>query len=280
MSNAVAGVPRAPGDVRSRWVSMVFHDVQPQTTASGGGAERFDVPLASFETFLDTCAAEGYVVCSLAEALARPAQPRVAVTFDDGNRGQFDFAVPALRARGMTATFYVTTDWVGTPGYMTWDELRLLVAWGMSVQSHTRTHPFLSELDEPRLTTELNDSRTTLDRELGQVTTEIAFPGGDPPRRRLRNLLSECGYRTVVGTRWGTNRDGDSLRAGFHPISRCTARGVLSAEWTRQVIRGDRMLGAKHFGRETGLRQLRATLGASRYARWRKVILNALSFSC
>jgi peptidoglycan/xylan/chitin deacetylase (PgdA/CDA1 family) len=258
---------------------MVFHDVQPRTTASGGGAERFDVPLASFETFLDACAVEDYAVCSLADALARPAQRRVAVTFDDGTRGQFDHAVPALRARGMTATFYVTTDWVGTPGFMTWDELRSLVGWGMSVQSHTRTHPFLSELDEARLRAELVDSRTTLDRELGQNTSEIAFPGGDAPSRHLRSLLKDCGYRVVVGTRWGMNRDGEWLRPGFRPIRRCTARGPISADWTRRVIAGDVMMGLRNFGRETGLRRLRSTLGASRYARWRRFVLNSVSSS-
>jgi peptidoglycan/xylan/chitin deacetylase (PgdA/CDA1 family) len=228
---------------------------------------------------LDTIAECGYVGLSLEQVLATPGQPRVAITFDDGTRGQFDHAVPALRARGMTASFYVTTDWIAQSGYMTWSELRQLVEWGMSVQSHTKTHPFLSELGPDDLRAELAGSKAALDRELNQDTSELAFPGGDEPTRRLRSIVADTGYRTVVGSRWGINEDEIRTFPHYRPIRRCTARGAISPEWTRRVIRGDKLLGLRHFTREAGLRRLRSTVGASRYAHLRRALLNALSGS-
>lgn len=258
--------------VDGRWIALCYHDVQPVADVSGGGPARFSVPLASFELMLDTIAASGHRGCSLAEARQAPGTARVAITFDDATSGQFEHAMPALRSRGMTATVYAVTEWVGRPGFMTWDQLRQIRDWGMSVQSHSRSHPFLSELGAPALRRELEESKATLDRELRQSTTEIAFPGGDAPRRGLRALLWEAGYECAVGSRWGTNADGADRPAW---VSRCTCRGALQPEQAARYLRRDASLAMRMHAREAPLRTLRRTLGPSRYARWRRAVLDA-----
>ena len=256
------------------WIALVYHDVRPEVSASGGGPERFSVPLPMFERVLDTIVAEGYLGRSLADALREQERPRVAITFDDTPVGVYEHAMPALRARGMTATVYIVTDWVGRPGFMTWDQLRQLKAWGMSVQSHTRSHPFLSELDEGALRAELTDSKTALDRELGQDTAELAFPGGDAPRSALRHVIWECGYRVAVGSRWGRNPAGDP---GRRFVRRCGVRGTITSSEARRIVRYDPWLALTQRPRETALRSLRSALGPSRYSRWRRRILDVLA---
>lgn len=256
------------------WVALVYHDVVPETSAEGGGPERFFVPAAMFERMLDIIREQGHQGCSVARAIQARGQPRVAITFDDAPAGVFAHAIPALRARGMTATIYTVTDWVGRPGFMTWDQLRQAAAWGMSIQSHTRSHPFLSELDEPALRAELAESKATLDRELGQQTTEIAFPGGNAPRRALRHVMRDLGYQVAVGTRWGRNADVDAPRG---IIRRCTVRGAITPEQARRFVQGDPWLALTRHPKELALRTIRATLGASRYSRWRRGLLNLLA---
>jgi peptidoglycan/xylan/chitin deacetylase (PgdA/CDA1 family) len=257
------------------WVSLVYHDVQPTLPRSGGGPERFSVSTAAFECVLDAITRSGYRGCSVADAFASQGR-RVAITFDDGTSGQYDYAVPALLARGMTATFYVTTDWVGRPGHMTWEQLREIVAAGMSVQSHTRSHPFLSELDAERLRAELATSKATLDDRLGQDTAEIAFPGGDAPAKPLRYLLAETGYRIAVGTRWGVNPDVSEERTLRRFVKRCTVRGDATPQTAQRIIEADLWLGLRSRGKEVVLRGVRSALGASRYARWRRRALDAI----
>lgn len=258
----------------SRWVGLCYHDVLPTTDAAGGGPERFAAPLPMFERMLDTIQAEGFAGCSLERARQSPGTRRVAITFDDANLGQFVHAMPALRARGMTATIYVVTDWVGREGFMTWDQLRQVVDWGMSVQSHTRSHPFLSELGAAALREELLRSKERLDRELRQSTTELAFPGGDAPRRALRPLMREAGYTVAVGSRWGINRDADPPERF---ITRCTARGSLSVEDARRYVHYDRWFALREEPREMVLRSLRAAMGPSRYAALRRRLLDRAS---
>lgn len=257
-----------------RWVALCYHDVRPATNASGGGPERFAVPLAAFERMLDAIQALGYRGCSLAEARSGGDARRVAITFDDATLSQFEHAMPALRARSMTASVYVVTDWVGRPGFMDWEQLRRIKDWGMSVQSHSKSHPFLSELDRDRLQDELASSRERLDRELRQETVEIAFPGGDAPRRSLRAMLPACGYRIAIGSRWGVNI-GSAESAGF--VRRCTVRGDLEPEMARRFVVGDSRLAWTQHPREFVLRSLRSTLGPSRYARWRRRLLDAVT---
>lgn len=257
-----------------RWVALVYHNVEQEAAATGGGPGRFSVPARMFERMLDVIRDGGFRGCSLAAARRMEGGRRVAITFDDAESGVFHHALPALRARQMTATVYVVTDWVGRPGFMTWDELRRVVDWGMSVQSHSRSHPFLSELDTDGLRAELAGSKDVLDRELRQDTTELAFPGGDPPRRPLRSLIAACGYQVAVGSRWGTNPDAP---ASGRFVRRCTVRGTISPAEADALIRADRWLALRRQPREAALRAIRTALGPSRYARWRRRLLDAVA---
>jgi peptidoglycan/xylan/chitin deacetylase (PgdA/CDA1 family) len=178
--------------------------------------------------------------------------------------------------RGMSATFFVTTDWVGSPGFMTWQELRRLVSCGMSVQSHTRSHPLLSELQEEDVITELAGSKAVLDNELGQDTTQISLPGGNRPRRGLWYLFESCGYRVVAGSRWGTNSGDEGTSASRSVFRRCSMRGEISTGQAHRMLDGDPWRSLAISSKEASLNAIRATLGATRYARWRRRFLDLL----
>lgn len=262
---------------RGAWVCLMYHDVTPGGGGTGGGPSRFTVSVTSFELMLDTVAAMGRAGTSLAAALDAGTEPRVAITFDDGTIGQFEHAAPALRARNMTATFFVTTDWVGTPGFMSWDHLRQLTDWGMSVQSHSKSHPHLSELDDRALRAELWDSKEILDQALGQDTKQIALPGGNAPKHASRRLLAEAGYEIVATSRWGLNKTVGSPSRRPAWIRRCTAPRLLTPEVARRIVSGDPGLAMRHSSREAALNAIRAVLGADRYARWRRRVLDAVA---
>jgi peptidoglycan/xylan/chitin deacetylase (PgdA/CDA1 family) len=256
----------------------MYHDVTPEPVRSGGGGDYFSVSREGFERQLDQLADSGYAVCSLEEVVAKTGDgiKRIACTFDDGDIGQFLRGFPALANRGMSATFFITTDWVGRPEFVSWDGLSEMKAAGMSLQSHTRSHPFLSELNADQLRVELAGSKGELDSHLSQQTTSLAFPGGDPPQPELRNAIREAGYSIVATSRWGINPARLS-RQGNEPvwIKRCTVRGAMPDAMYQQVIDGDRWLSARKELREAALRSLRASLGPTRYARIRRGFLDA-----
>ena len=65
-------------------------------------------------------------------ALLDRAQHRrdVTITFDDGNASDIEVALPALRDRGIRATFFVVAGRLGTPAFLDEDGVRMLTEAG------------------------------------------------------------------------------------------------------------------------------------------------------
>lgn len=266
---------RPPTAVKREWVSLMYHDVMEDGAPVSAVAQRFAVPVTAFAAQLDALREGGYLVRSLCHAIREPDTKVVAMTFDDGHVGQFARAFPELVARGMSATFFVTTSWIGRrPGYCSWSQLREMNAAGMSIQSHTHSHPFLSELPAHALSAELCRSKAELDEALGQDTDAIALPGGDHPRRRLRPLLAESGYAVVATSQWGTNGAVAFEQRGPRYIRRCTIRGTPDNVEFARILAGDPALAHRLQARAALLGAVRRMMGPSRYARWRAMMLD------
>jgi peptidoglycan/xylan/chitin deacetylase (PgdA/CDA1 family) len=256
------------------WVCLMYHDVLEGGAAPGGGAEYFAVSIDGFKRQLDYIKSQGRQGCSLESWLAAPSPERVPITFDDGTASQYQHAFPALAERGMSATFFAVTQWTGRPGFATWDQLREMRRAGMSIQSHTRTHPFLSEQGPDALRSELSGSAEELGRELEVRPTTLALPGGDAPRRRFRPMIGEAGYRVVATSHWGVNAEHDNSPVRY--VRRCTIRGETPLSRFHAILSGDAALGLRQGLRESVLGWTRSALGASRYARWRRSALEVL----
>lgn len=101
---------------------------------------------------------------------------RICLTVDDG----WQDAVPALLAAAVPAALFVPSDWVGQAGRVSWDELRLLTAAGMTVGSHSASHARLARLGPAAAWDEMQRSRDAFTRELGQACHHFAAPFGQP----------------------------------------------------------------------------------------------------
>lgn len=62
---------------------------------------------------------------------------------------------------------------------MTWEMVREMHAAGVTIGSHTRNHPFLTNEPRHTLASELKASRAALERELATEVTHFAYPNGD-----------------------------------------------------------------------------------------------------
>lgn len=245
------------------WACLMYHEVPADAAAAGW----FAVPRATFAAQLDRIRTAGLRGTSLEAALAA-GQPTVAITFDDGHVTHAREALPELAARGMTATFFVVTSWVGRDGYASWAELRQMADAGMSIQSHTRSHPFLSELDRREALEELRASRLEIEQRIGRAVTTLALPNGDAPR--VDEDLEAAGYRWVATSRWGANRGrGDAIRR----VRRYTVRRSTTLDELERFARARASVLSPEAVRLELLGRLRTAVGPSRYARWRRAVL-------
>lgn len=131
----------------------------------------------------------------------------VVITFDDGFHGNHALALPLLEKYGFSATFFVATNRIGDTAMMSWDQLRDMQARGMSIESHTASHPLLSTLSPDETRRELTASRDVLARELARPARFISLPNGDS-NSWYESLARETGYEGGCGSQFGCNDRG------------------------------------------------------------------------
>lgn len=194
-------------------------------------------------------------------------------TFDDGCASDYTAAFPVLQELGLRATFFVVPTLVGTVGYVTWPQLREMVAAGMEIGSHSLTHPFVDRLDAAGLRREFGESKAIIEERLGLAVHAASLPRGwEPPG--MRDVLANLGYRVFCTSRVGWWHPGDdglvmpriAVRQGM-PIEVFAA--IVNAErralWTLQTVELAKNAVKACIGRG-GWARLRAPLLRLKYA--------------
>lgn len=102
-----------------------------------------------------------------------PARP-VVVSFDDGYRPQFTYALPELRRHGWPGVLNLKAE--GSDLYTS--NVEAMIAAGWELASHTINHSDLTTLDAAGLKEELSGSRQLLRREYGVPVEDFCYPAG------------------------------------------------------------------------------------------------------
>ncbi|MCA1569574.1 MAG: polysaccharide deacetylase family protein [Chloroflexi bacterium] len=173
----------------TRAINITFHGIGSPPQRVDADEEAVWTSTEEFEFVLD----------------AARAREDVRITFDDGNRSDLEIALPALRARGLRATFFVVAGRVGTPGYVDADAIRELAEAGMGIGCHGMRHRPWRGLTGPALHEELGEARAQLERIVGVTVDEAACPFGAYDRRSLAGLRAH-GYRRVYTCDRGSAR--------------------------------------------------------------------------
>ena len=124
---------------------------------------------------------------------ARPADanPKVLLTFDDGNESDATLVLPELLRRGLTASFFVCAGRVGRRNYLDHLMMRDLTASGMVIGSHGMHHVDWCALPEAALDNEIGVARRKLEDVIQQPVRAVAIPFGSYNRRVLKRLKAE-----------------------------------------------------------------------------------------
>lgn len=166
---------------------LIYHSVVPDYPGETDEQKAFAVTPDQFESQLRYLHEHGFTPVSMdavstylhdgtSYAIAKP----VAITFDDGWHNQYEYAFPLLKKYGDIATFYIYSNPIDHqhPNFMSWDQIKNLRAAGMTIGSHTLTHPYLSTLSAQQLTHEVVDSKAVIEERLGISVHHFASPFG------------------------------------------------------------------------------------------------------
>ena len=174
------------------------------------GAEPYAVPPEEFAAQLDYLREAGYTTITPQDyARARkgkqelPEKP-VILSFDDGYEDNHRVVLPMLEERGMRAVFYMVTNDIGQPGYMTWEDLFDLEQRGMEIGSHTANHLPLTTLTPEQQRDELRLSKLTLEWKGMKTIYSFSYPNGAYDDSIVA-MLAEEDYLTAVTGEAGLN---------------------------------------------------------------------------
>lgn len=195
---------------------LMYHYVDDEPPPAGPYADGLTVRTPDFVEQMDYLVENGYhtvrladVYLAMAGIMDLPEKP-VALTFDDGGLDNYTVAFPILKDRGLSATFFVITKTVGAEGQMSWDQLREMTVAGMSVQSHSYSHPDLTGVSDDRLRRELEDSRASVADAVGEPGYAFCYPAGACDDRVV-DAVRAAGYVMAVVTDKGEVLDSGAI---------------------------------------------------------------------
>jgi peptidoglycan/xylan/chitin deacetylase (PgdA/CDA1 family) len=231
----------------------------PRDGFEGAGAAAYAVAPDRFSEHLERIAAATGGPPASADALTGASGAPWMLTFDDGAASALE-AAEQLARRSWRAHFFIATELVGTPGFLTWDGVRELARSGHVVGSHSSSHPDRMAACSPEvLLDEWSRSGAKLAEELGRPVSTASVPGGlySPSVGRaaaaagysvLFNSLPSQRPRRVDGCllvgRYAIRRDTAAeeaaAAAGGRPVPWARQRGAWALRGVAKRLAGER----------------------------------------
>lgn len=168
-----------------RAVSLLFHDVVPdgsydQSGFPGAAAAVYKMSEDEFSADVHAIQARGAVIVttndlSSGNSLERP----VMLTFDDGGVGAYDSVAGILKELDYKGHFFVTTDYIGSPTFLSAKQIAELSRMGHVIGTHSCSHPGRMSCCKPdELAREWERSVEVLSDILGSPVKTASVPGG------------------------------------------------------------------------------------------------------
>lgn len=103
----------------------------------------------------------------------------VFLTFDDGALNGYTCVAGELEKHGWRGHFFITTDWIGRPGFMNARQIRELHDRGHVIGSHSCSHPArISQLNMDEMGMEWEKSKQILSEIVGEPLKVASVPDG------------------------------------------------------------------------------------------------------
>ena len=137
---------------------------------------------------------------------ALPRKP-IVISFDDGYRSVAEAALPEMRRRSWPGVLNLTVKNLRVSGGLNESKVRMLIAAGWELASHSLTHPDLTSLDHRTLAREVTRSRAALRSRFGVPVDFFCYPAGRHDARVIR-AVRRAGYLGATTTLEGLARPG------------------------------------------------------------------------
>ena len=191
---------------------------------------------------------------------------RWILTFDDGNLSDYDIVFPLLIERKMSATFFLITERIGSPGYVDWPKVDEMNRHGMCIGSHSASHRRMTELSKQDAVGEFLESKLLLEDVIGASVDAFSYPFGDCSSQ-LHQLGFAAGYRYLCTSSHGI------VHSSSHVIPRNSIYSAMDWNEIAKVLEAKQATRFRWFLEDYFKNMVKLTLGHERYMQWRNQLL-------
>jgi peptidoglycan/xylan/chitin deacetylase (PgdA/CDA1 family) len=213
-ANPAASAKAGPVTVVPILMYHYIRELPPNTTDKLGYG--LSVAPKLFDAQLAYLASNGYHSVSMDDVVSHithdtplPAKP-IVLTFDDGYADFYSAALPLLQKYHATATAYIVVDFLGKPGYMSWQQVQDLRDDGFEIGAHTLDHVDLTKQPPAQLRRQVDDSRQILRQRLNVPVNTFAYPSGRENAAVVKEVAT-AGFASAVTTAFGSRHTAANL---------------------------------------------------------------------
>ena len=182
------------------------------------GQDAQAVPAAVFEEQMHYLARSGFRTISLGDLhnflnfKEVVAPDSVVISMDSCERWVYETAFPVLQKHGLRAAVFITTDRIGEPGHLTWQQVAEMAGAGIDIGTCGRTGRDLTAAtsDEDAkaylqaISSELIESANLIESTISRPVVDFAYPQGRHSDLLIA-LLKKHGYRLAFTRKKGAN---------------------------------------------------------------------------
>lgn len=194
-------------------------------------------------------------------------QNRWLLTFDDGNASDYELVFPFLLESNMSATFFVITERIGQPGYLTWSQVDEMWRHGMCIGSHSHSHHRMTDLSSKLAYEEFVVSKKILEDRLGSKIEAFSFPYGAMDNDLYKQGLT-AGYTYICNSAHG-------VVCGKKPL---IPRNSINSrmEWSaiKKVLDPNFSTRILWLGEDIAKASFKKLIGHKRYRKFRDSLIN------
>lgn len=181
---------------------LMYHHVKNHKESDDEVEKGLSVEIDNFSEEMQYLYDEGYDSISLGELFNASDKKTVVLTFDDGYKDVYENAYPIMKEYNLTGTVFVITDFVGNDGYMSWSDLKKLSDAGWKIESHTESHPNLTNISAEDAWQQIYNSKIEVEANIGDIVTFFSYPAGKY-NDEVVDLVKKAGYSGAISTDQG-----------------------------------------------------------------------------
>lgn len=216
-NNILSPTPTIKKDVEIRIPILLYHYVENVKDPKDTIRQSLNIQPFIFDLQVKTLKESGYEFLTASEIkyylnkYKFIPERNVILIFDDGYEDFYEYVFPIIKKYNIKVTLYMPSQFINKKNYLTYKQLLEIKNSGLvEIGAHSRFHTYLKGLSKTEVKSEVEGSKSELEKLLGIKVTSFAYPYGAYDQFSEESV-ELAGFETAVTTNPGANINSGNL---------------------------------------------------------------------